>query len=110
MPNRSSWRLLARIALGCALFAAAATLAQAKGESVLYSFTGGNDGGNAATGLAFDASGNAYGTTVVGGTAACGTVFRLSPGGRSRWQESVLYNFSCYADGKNPHGGVTVGP
>ena len=36
-------------------------------QQVLYNFTGGNDGGNAATGLVFDNTGNAYGTTVQGG-------------------------------------------
>jgi uncharacterized repeat protein (TIGR03803 family) len=76
-------------------------------ERVLYSFSGGNDGGNAATGLALDASGNLYGTTVVGGTYNCGTVFELSPQGSS-WQENALYAFTCYGDGKNPHGGVTL--
>ncbi|MEO6990950.1 MAG: choice-of-anchor tandem repeat GloVer-containing protein [Candidatus Baltobacteraceae bacterium] len=76
-------------------------------ESALYNFTGGNDGGNAASSVIFDGSGNAYGTTVVGGTSNCGTVFELRPRAHHRWAESVLYNFSCFADGKNPHGGVT---
>ncbi|MGA8534457.1 MAG: choice-of-anchor tandem repeat GloVer-containing protein [Candidatus Tumulicola sp.] len=79
-------------------------------ETVLYSFTGGSDGGNAATGLAFDRHGNLYGTTVVGGTYLCGTVFKLAPQASPPWLETVLNNFSCYADGKNPHGGVTVDP
>ncbi len=77
-------------------------------ERVLYSFTGYNDGGNAATGLVLDRSGDLYGTTVIGGTATCGTVFKLAPG--SPWTESVLFNFDCYSTGKNPHGGVTFGP
>lgn len=76
------------------------------GYSTIYSFGGGLDGGNAATQLVFDANGNAYGTTVQGGNAGCGTVFRLHPAANGRWRETVLYNFSCYADGKNPHGGV----
>jgi uncharacterized repeat protein (TIGR03803 family) len=33
-------------------------------------------------------------------------VFRLHPAAGGHWQETVLYNFSCYSDGKNPHGGV----
>jgi len=76
-------------------------------ERVLYNFTGGNDGGNAATGVTFDKSGSMYGTTVVGGAYNCGTVFKLAPQGSS-WQESALYSFTCYGDGKNPHGGVTL--
>ncbi|HEX3367978.1 MAG TPA: choice-of-anchor tandem repeat GloVer-containing protein [Candidatus Cybelea sp.] len=77
-------------------------------EQILYSFTGGNDGGNAATGIAVDRTGNLYGTTVVGGTYTCGTVFKLAPQGSPPWSETVLYNFTCYGDGKSPHGGVTI--
>lgn len=73
---------------------------------VLYSFAGGLGGGNAATQIVFDAQGNAYGTSVQGGNAGCGTVFRLHPTAHGAWQETVLYNFSCFSDGKNPHGGV----
>ena len=79
-------------------------------EQVLYSFSGGTDGGNAATGLALDRKGNLFGTTVVGGTNACGTVFKLAPQAEPPWTESVLYSFGCFADGKNPHGGVTFDP
>ena len=80
----------------------------ASSENVLYSFTGGNDGGDAATSLVFDRQENLYGTTVVGGTFACGTVFRLSAQASPPWHETVLDNFDCYADGKNPYGGVTL--
>ncbi len=76
-------------------------------ERVLYSFSGGNDGGNAATGLVLDPHGNLYGTTVVGGTYTCGTVFELTAQPSPPWNEAVLYNFTCYGDGKNPHGGVS---
>jgi uncharacterized repeat protein (TIGR03803 family) len=76
-------------------------------EQVLYSFTGGVDGGNAATGLVFDGKGNLYGTTVIGGKYTCGTVFTLTPQASPPWPERVLYNFGCYGDGKSPHGGVT---
>jgi uncharacterized repeat protein (TIGR03803 family) len=76
-------------------------------EHVLYSFSGGNDGGNAATGLVVDSKGNLYGTTVQGGMNTCGTVFKLTPRPSPPWTESVLYDFGCFSDGKNPHGGVT---
>jgi uncharacterized repeat protein (TIGR03803 family) len=76
-------------------------------EQVLYNFTGGGDGGNAATGLVLDRHGNLYGTTVIGGKFNCGAVFKLSPQASPPWPEAVLYNFGCYSDGKNPHGGVT---
>lgn len=75
-------------------------------ERVLYSFTGGNDGGDPASGLVFDSQGNLYGTTVTGGTSACGTVFELAPRSSLPWKESVLHDFGCFSDGKNPYGGV----
>ncbi|HZY97106.1 MAG TPA: choice-of-anchor tandem repeat GloVer-containing protein [Candidatus Cybelea sp.] len=79
-------------------------------EQVLYSFTGGSDGGDAATGLILDGSGNLYGTTVVGGAATCGTVFKLTPAASPPWPETVLFNFDCFAKGKTPYGGVTFDP
>ena len=80
----------------------------ASSQKVLYNFTGGLDGGNPASQLIFDSSGNAYGTTVIGGPNGCGTVFKLKPLSGGQWQESVLYSFSCFDDGKNPYGGVTL--
>jgi len=82
-------------------------------EEVLYSFTGGNDGGDPAAGLIFDKAGNLYGTNVVGGTGAactggCGTVFKLTRNSSGKWQETVLHNFQAGTDGKNPYGGVTM--
>ncbi len=74
-------------------------------EHVLYSFTGGNDGGDPASALTFDARGNLYGTSVTGGTSSCGTIFELAPQASS-WTETVLHDFSCFGDGKNPYGGV----
>lgn len=79
-------------------------------EEKLYSFTGYYDGGNAATGLVIDRHGNLYGTTAAGGTSLCGTIFKLTPKANPPWSETVLHNFSCYSDGKDPHGGVTFDP
>jgi uncharacterized repeat protein (TIGR03803 family) len=77
----------------------------ADNEKVVYSFTGGNDGGDPAAQLIFDSAGNLYGT-VVGGLYGCGTVFELTLSS-GKWQENALYSFSCFGDGKNPYGGVT---
>ena len=76
-------------------------------ESILYTFTGGSDGGYPFQlgKLHLDSSGNLYGTTSQGGTYGFGTVFELSPsvGG---WSETVLYSFTGGSDGGNPNGAV----
>jgi uncharacterized repeat protein (TIGR03803 family) len=48
-------------------------------ETVLYSFTGGKDGGTPGAGLIWDTTGNLYSTTGRGGDYGYGTVFRLTP-------------------------------
>ncbi len=50
----------------------------ASGETVLYSFTGGADGGYPYASLSRDSSGNLYGTTGLGGTEDTGTAFKVS--------------------------------
>ena len=72
-------------------------------ETVLYSFTGGNDGRQPWAGLIFDHKGALYGTTVKGGTADAGTVFKLTPpaAGQTQWTETVLYCFTD-SDGNSP--------
>jgi uncharacterized repeat protein (TIGR03803 family) len=71
-----------------------ATTAQA-GESVILRFNQ-TLGANPSSGLVSDAAGNLYGTTTLGGTANCGTVFELSPGSDGKWAETLLYSFpSC---------------
>lgn len=47
-------------------------------ERVLYSFTGGSDGGEPANGVIFDSSGNLYGTAL-GGGKGYGVAFELIP-------------------------------
>jgi uncharacterized repeat protein (TIGR03803 family) len=76
-------------------------------ETVLYRFTGGNDGGNPGSGnLIFDHAGNIYGTTQRGGTSDAGTVYELSRSGGG-WTETVLYSFQQNAtDGAVPNAGV----
>jgi uncharacterized repeat protein (TIGR03803 family) len=70
-------------------------------EDVLYQFTGGDDGGNPAGGLIFDAEGNLYGTTPYGGTHTAGVVFELKPSNEV-WTISVLYSFTGGIDGGRP--------
>ncbi len=94
--------------LGLMLVSARPALAQT--ESVLYAFTGGNDGDTPRSSLTSDGAGNFYGTTVQGGDNVDGTVFKLSPTGNGGWNETVLYSF-CSAldcvDGALPAGPVT---
>ena len=75
----------------------------AGGETVLYSFTGGADGGSPQAGVTLDSAGNIYGTTSAGGgKAGAGVVFKLDPSGH----ETVLYAFTGGADGSAPYAGV----
>jgi uncharacterized repeat protein (TIGR03803 family) len=74
-------------------------------EHVLYSFTGGIDGDQPEASLVFDISGNLYGTASGGAKGqsycegGCGTVFKLTPGSKGIWTQTVLHNF------KGPDGG-----
>ena len=47
-------------------------------ETVLYSFTGGADGGAPDAGVIRDPEGNLYGTTYYGGTRNGGVVFKIT--------------------------------
>jgi uncharacterized repeat protein (TIGR03803 family) len=67
-------------------------------ETVLYSFTGGTDGGGPGAGLTFDGNGNLYGTTSAGGANNYGTIFELIPSGA----ETVLHSFN-WTDGAYPY-------
>ena len=77
-------------------------------ETVLYSFTGGVDGGDP-NGVVPDSAGNLYGTTQEGGGSTacnvpdgtCGVVFKLSPSGT----KTVLHSFTG-ADGGNSSAGL----
>jgi uncharacterized repeat protein (TIGR03803 family) len=77
-------------------------------EKVLYRFcsiSDCTDGENPYAGLIFDA-GNLYGTTVVGGAAGDGVVFKLTPSANGKWTEKVLHTFGEGKDGVNPVGGL----
>src|SRR5882672_7539191 len=87
-------------------FLMASPVAAAQTEKVLYSFHGGNDGGNPSTSLVADAAGNLFGTTSHGGSPACtdgcGTVYELTPRPRGQWAKSVIYSFQGGKDGNAP--------
>jgi len=75
-------------------------IAKSGANTVLYSFTGGNDGANPFAGLVLE-SGVLYGATYNGGASGYGVVFKLERG-----KESVLYSFTGAADGANPYAGL----
>lgn len=73
-------------------------------EIVLYSFGAGTDGAVPLSGVSFDAAGNLYGTTSVGGAGGFGTIFRLTPG--AAWTETILHSFQNADDGAYPYAGL----
>ena len=75
--------------------------------TVLYTFTGGADGGNPQAGLVRDAAGNLYGAAQRGGSAGGhGVVFIVDPAG----QETVLHSFTNQLDGGTPNGALVRDP
>jgi uncharacterized repeat protein (TIGR03803 family) len=68
-------------------------------QSVLYNFTGGNDGYGPGAGVAFDRHGNMYGTTPVGGAKGYGTIWQLRPQTNGNWQFRLVHTFTGGADG-----------
>ncbi len=73
-------------------------------ETVLYSFSGGADGGTPYSSVVSDSSGTLYGTTFQGGTYGFGTVYAVTSAG----EETVLYSFSNGADGAYPNAGLIL--
>ena len=69
-------------------------------ESILYSFTGGSDGGSP-TDLIIGRDGNLFGTTALGGANNMGVVFQLSYTAQG-WTESALFSFQNQ-NYSNPH-------
>lgn len=75
---------------------------------VLHAFAGPPADGYSPYGLAFDASGNLYGTTAAGGVYNSGTIFELFRG--TGWSESILYSFTGGTDGGTPAAAPAFGP
>jgi uncharacterized repeat protein (TIGR03803 family) len=70
-----------------------------------------SDGAEPFGALAFDSSGNLYGTTLYGGdasncSAGCGTVFKFAPASGGTWHYRVIFRFKGGTDGKVPYSGV----
>jgi hypothetical protein len=114
----SRWQTTLTLLLTLAFIAPC--IANAQTFTVLHSFTGGIDGGNAYAGLTWDGGENFYGTATQGGytgngcfnlvgapTMGCGIVYRLRHSG-SNWTFSTLYEFrGGTVDGNFPLAPVT---
>jgi uncharacterized repeat protein (TIGR03803 family) len=74
-------------------------------KKTLYAF---NQGGAPKAGLVFDKAGNLYGTTEGGGKYGKGVVFKLAPGTKGKWKDSVLHNFKGGNDGEYPKGTLVL--
>lgn len=85
-------------------------------ETVLYTFTGGSDGGSPESALIIGPNGVLYGSTFWGGTPTpcsvggypqgCGTIYQLAPpqGGGTTWTQTVLHTFTGSSpDGAHPY-------
>ena len=81
-------------------------------HTVLYSFTGGADGGEPYKGVTLDGAGNLYGTAVTGGGGSCeggcGVAYKLTNSG-GVWTQTVIHTFTGGDDGSGPGSGLTVG-
>jgi len=79
-------------------------------ERLLYDFCSAKgrckDGNDPLASLIFDAAGNLYSTTSLGGAYGGGTVFQLTPGTKGTWKERVLHNFGQGKDGLGPLAGL----
>lgn len=64
-----------------------------------------NDGSYPQGPLTFDSSGNIYGTTVNGGNAGWGLIYKLIPSGGG-WSQDILYQAQGNGDGEYPWDGV----
>ncbi|MBA3912406.1 MAG: hypothetical protein H0X25_00765 [Acidobacteriales bacterium] len=71
--------------------------------TILYSFTGGNDGADPDSKLTFDPEGNLYGATTFGGSTGYGVIFQLTPSG-DQWTETTIHAFNGPTDGRSPQG------
>jgi len=90
--------------------------ADAQTYSVIYNFTGGQDGATPKAGVTLDQAGNLYGTTATGANLSdncgpiegCGTVYELKRR-NSAWLFNLLYTFH-FSDGASPWSRVVFGP
>lgn len=68
-------------------------------HSVIYNFTGGDDGYGPGAGLTRDGAGNLYGMTPTGGGYGLGVIYQLRPQPGGDWKLRVIHTFTGGDDG-----------
>jgi uncharacterized repeat protein (TIGR03803 family) len=105
ISGKVTWMTIASapaLALAAALVPIATQPARAQTLTVLYTFTGGTDGGTPLS-TPLLADGNVYGTASSGGAGNNGTVYVLNFKSRT---ETVLHSFTGGRDGADPIAGL----
>jgi uncharacterized repeat protein (TIGR03803 family) len=77
-------------------------------ETILYNFTGNNDGGEPFGAVLMGSDGSLYGTTAGYGASNYGTVYQLTPPKKAggAWGFNLLHAFAGGADGEVPRAGL----
>jgi len=68
-------------------------------QSVVHTFTGGNDGFGPGSPVTIDKHGNLYGTTPTGGASGFGVVYGIKPVANGNWKLIVIHAFTGGTDG-----------
>jgi len=74
-------------------------------EKIIFSFNG-TDGQLGWDKLVFDAHGNLYSTSGIGGAYGQGVIYQLRPHADGTWTQTVLHNFGSGTDGVQSQGGL----
>ncbi|HTZ97680.1 MAG TPA: choice-of-anchor tandem repeat GloVer-containing protein [Terriglobales bacterium] len=74
---------------------------------ILHSFSGGDDGGEPESGVAFDSEGNLYGDATYGGAAVHGTLYEIHLMLTGNPSFEVVYNFGGPPNGSFPISSIT---
>lgn len=68
-------------------------------QSVIHTFTGGEDGAGPGARLTVGDDGDVYGMAPTGGAFGAGTIYRIHPSKHGAWKLSVIHAFTGGADG-----------
>ena len=77
-------------------------------QTVIHTFTGGNDGQGPGAGVTFDKHGNLYGMTPIGGANGLGTIYQMTADANGNWKERVIHTFTGGTDGSSASAGRLI--